>query len=449
MISSLLQRHREQIQEHGLRVVVILSLSQEALGAAPQLAPTLGEALNSPEPSAPGSVASAISLQPDRPTHVPSQSIIVDHFSSPTGGPDEDGSAEDPPKSSVAPVSAGSADATEADESGVGSVPAISDQEPAAAAAAATEAQLPTSSGSEASVAVAAAKTPEQPSRDAEALRETIPEEILEAVTRLSKRLGLDGTPKSLGDMFVLNEALLFPPPPPPHARSGPGGMTSTGSFEEQPAASVGQEEHPKLQPHLSPLRHVFWTQVQTFCTAQAKRIAAQKSKIQKSAAGRKRLLVRHHLKQAWWWHAAGDHGQALRHYQSCWRQLLELNYRSDSTFCVEVKTVAALLVFWICRLQLQMDYLDEAQSWFHQLLERFRNCPGPAELSFLHQGWLSDVYGRQTALLLQWRRGKVTTGSSRRSASGSLKSGFSAGMFLCSNPLKDITFIHLSHSVD
>ena len=79
----------------------------------------------------------------------------------------------------------------------------------------------------------------------------------------------------------------------------------------------------------------------------------------------------------------------AARAYQQGYAHLLELP-TTDLTLC-ELKVVAAMLSFKVCRLAFRQNLPRDAIAHFRRHVELFRARVGPPELAVEHCGWLAQ----------------------------------------------------------
>ena len=79
----------------------------------------------------------------------------------------------------------------------------------------------------------------------------------------------------------------------------------------------------------------------------------------------------------------------SARAYQQGYAHLLELP-TTDLTLC-ELKVVAAMLSFKVCRLAFRQNLPRDAIAHFRRHVELFRARVGPQELAVEHSGWLAQ----------------------------------------------------------
>lgn len=76
------------------------------------------------------------------------------------------------------------------------------------------------------------------------------------------------------------------------------------------------------------------------------------------------------------------------RHYAQCYHHLLEL--RSTDTNLHEIRIVASIVNYKICRLDFTLNLPRDAIAQFRRHIDLFRQRTGPKELIFEHYAWLS-----------------------------------------------------------
>lgn len=82
------------------------------------------------------------------------------------------------------------------------------------------------------------------------------------------------------------------------------------------------------------------------------------------------------------------------RHYKTAYASLMEIRPSALNLF--EVKSIASLLNYKICRLAFYLNIPMDAISHFRKHIEIFQNRPPPpsaASIEFEHHGWLSDQF--------------------------------------------------------
>lgn len=96
-------------------------------------------------------------------------------------------------------------------------------------------------------------------------------------------------------------------------------------------------------------------------------------------------LLVRHQFKIGYFNEFRQDKQTSLKHYQQAYLNLQQI--RQDGGF--EVKTVAMIIMYRICRLSFRLACPLDAISNFRKHLEVFRTYRGPSDLAYQHEAWL------------------------------------------------------------
>ncbi|XP_069942864.1 trafficking protein particle complex subunit 11 isoform X3 [Cherax quadricarinatus] len=102
-------------------------------------------------------------------------------------------------------------------------------------------------------------------------------------------------------------------------------------------------------------------------------------------------LFVRHQFKLGFLNELRNDSQAAIKHYAQCYHLLLDL--RSTDTNLHEIRIVAAVVNYKICRLDFALNLPRDAISQFRRHIDLFRQRTGPKELIFEHYAWLSKQY--------------------------------------------------------
>lgn len=102
-------------------------------------------------------------------------------------------------------------------------------------------------------------------------------------------------------------------------------------------------------------------------------------------------LFVRHQFKLGFLNELRNDAQAAIKHYAQCYHHLLEL--RSTDTNLHEIRIVAAVVNYKICRLDFTLNLPRDAIAQFRRHIDLFRQRTGPKELIFEHYAWLSKQY--------------------------------------------------------
>lgn len=126
---------------------------------------------------------------------------------------------------------------------------------------------------------------------------------------------------------------------------------------------------------------------------AQAKSVKAHKDQLNKSS--QLYLSIRHEFKLAFFNEIRLINNTALGHYKNAYASLMEIRPSPLNLF--EVKSIASLLNYKICRLAFYLNIPMDAISHFRKHIEIFQNRPPPpsvaASIEFEHHGWLSDQF--------------------------------------------------------
>lgn len=102
-------------------------------------------------------------------------------------------------------------------------------------------------------------------------------------------------------------------------------------------------------------------------------------------------LFVRHQFKLGFLNEMRNDRQTAIKHYAQCYHHLLDL--RSTDTNLHEIRIVAAIVNYKICRLDFALNLPRDAIAQFRRHIDLFRQRTGPKELIFEHYAWLSKQY--------------------------------------------------------
>ncbi|MCL4132919.1 UNVERIFIED_CONTAM: hypothetical protein GTU68_025684 [Idotea baltica] len=102
-------------------------------------------------------------------------------------------------------------------------------------------------------------------------------------------------------------------------------------------------------------------------------------------------LFIRHQFKTAFHNEMRNDPQAATKHYSQCYHHLLE--HRFTNTNLNEIRTVAAIVNYKICKLDFVLNLPRDAIEQFRKHIEVFRQRTGPKELIFEHYAWLSKQY--------------------------------------------------------
>ncbi|XP_037090816.1 LOW QUALITY PROTEIN: trafficking protein particle complex subunit 11-like [Pollicipes pollicipes] len=143
------------------------------------------------------------------------------------------------------------------------------------------------------------------------------------------------------------------------------------------------------LSQYAMRLESAFYELAQTYYHQRVKVIRAHRELLNKSH--HQALFVRHQFKLGFFCEVRQDMPAAHKAYQQAYSHLLELR-TTDLTLC-EIKVVAAMLSFKVCRLAFRQNLPRDAIAHFRRHVELFRPRVGPAELTVEHSGWLGQQY--------------------------------------------------------
>ncbi|KAF0310304.1 Trafficking protein particle complex subunit 11 [Amphibalanus amphitrite] len=143
------------------------------------------------------------------------------------------------------------------------------------------------------------------------------------------------------------------------------------------------------LSQYAMRLESAFYELAQTYYHQRVKAIRAHRELLSKSH--HQALFVRHQFKLGFFCEVRQDMAAAYKAYQQGYAHLLELP-TTDLTLC-ELKVVAAMLSFKVCRLAFRQNLPRDAIAHFRRHVELFRARVGPQELAVEHCGWLAQQY--------------------------------------------------------
>nr|XP_045621115.1 trafficking protein particle complex subunit 11-like isoform X2 [Procambarus clarkii] len=132
-------------------------------------------------------------------------------------------------------------------------------------------------------------------------------------------------------------------------------------------------------------LSEIAWT----FYLGEAKGVRAHRDFLNKT--NHTLLFVRHQFKLGFLNELRNDPQTAIKHYAQCYHLLLDL--RSTDTNLHEIRIVAAVVNYKICRLDFTLNLPRDAIAQFRRHIDLFRQRTGPKELIFEHYAWLSKQY--------------------------------------------------------
>ncbi|OQV19551.1 Trafficking protein particle complex subunit 11 [Hypsibius exemplaris] len=124
---------------------------------------------------------------------------------------------------------------------------------------------------------------------------------------------------------------------------------------------------------------------VQQYYLNESKRVRGHRDAVMRMASQNLSLLVRHQFKIGYFNEFRQDKQTSLKHYQQAYLNLQQI--RQDGGF--EVKTVAMIIMYRICRLSFRLACPVDAISNFRKHLEVFRVYKGPLDLAYQHEAWL------------------------------------------------------------
>lgn len=132
-------------------------------------------------------------------------------------------------------------------------------------------------------------------------------------------------------------------------------------------------------------LSEIAWS----FYLSEAKTVRGHKDFLNKT--NHQLLFVRHQFKLGYLNELRNDPQTAIKHYAQCYHNCLEL--RSTDTNLHEIRTVASIINYKICRLDFNLNLPRDAIAQFRKHIDLFRARTGPKEFIFEHYAWLSKQY--------------------------------------------------------
>eukprot|EP00090_Calanus_glacialis_P046275 TRINITY_DN9003_c0_g1_i1.p1 TRINITY_DN9003_c0_g1~~TRINITY_DN9003_c0_g1_i1.p1 ORF type:complete len:1113 (-),score=443.03 TRINITY_DN9003_c0_g1_i1:88-3426(-) len=97
-------------------------------------------------------------------------------------------------------------------------------------------------------------------------------------------------------------------------------------------------------------------------------------------------LLVRHSFKVGFMSELKGDLHSAYKSYTASYQLLLESRLTEHNT--AEIRTVAGIINYKICRLAFRLNLPRDAITQFRKHLDQWRSSPGPPQLSWEQAAW-------------------------------------------------------------
>jgi len=97
-------------------------------------------------------------------------------------------------------------------------------------------------------------------------------------------------------------------------------------------------------------------------------------------------LIVRHSFKVGFFSELKGDLHSAYKSYTAGYQLLLESRLTEHNT--AEIRVVAGIISYKICRLAFRLNLPRDAITQFRKLQEQWRSPPGPPQLSWEHAAW-------------------------------------------------------------
>ncbi|XP_055342747.1 trafficking protein particle complex subunit 11-like [Paramacrobiotus metropolitanus] len=139
------------------------------------------------------------------------------------------------------------------------------------------------------------------------------------------------------------------------------------------------------LAAYVVRLETALFDTIQGYYLNEAKRVRGHRDAVMRMQSQNLPLLVRHQFKMGYFNEFRQDRQTALKHYQQAYQNLQQI--RQDGGF--EVKTVAMIIVYRICRLSFRLNCPVDAITSFRKHLDIFRTYKGPPELAYQHEAWL------------------------------------------------------------
>jgi len=144
---------------------------------------------------------------------------------------------------------------------------------------------------------------------------------------------------------------------------------------------TLGQED---LLPSVMRLESAIQELSQNYYHGQMKGVRGHRELLNRSS--HLHLLVRHAFKIGFFNELKSDSHAAYKSYCSAYQLLLEVRLTEGSL--PEVRTVAALINWKVCRLAFRLNLPRDAITQFRRHLEHFRTAPSHHQLSWEHAAW-------------------------------------------------------------
>ncbi|CAL4110444.1 unnamed protein product, partial [Meganyctiphanes norvegica] len=126
-----------------------------------------------------------------------------------------------------------------------------------------------------------------------------------------------------------------------------------------------------------------------SFYLTEAKTVRGHKDFLNKT--NHQLLFVRHQFKLGYLNELRNDPQTAIKHYAQCYHNCLELRYTDTNLH--EIRIVASIVNYKICRLDFSLNLPRDAIAQFRKHIDLFRARTGPKEFIFEHYAWLSKQY--------------------------------------------------------
>lgn len=143
------------------------------------------------------------------------------------------------------------------------------------------------------------------------------------------------------------------------------------------------------LQGYILRLEKAFLELAQGYYHQAIRAVKAHRDQLNKTT--QQYLMVRHLFKIGFLSELKQDSHNAHKSYAQAYSQLLDL--RVADTNAMEVKTVAGLINYKICRILFFQSMPRDAIAQFRAHTEAFKNREGHRDLTFEHYGWLAKQY--------------------------------------------------------
>ncbi|XP_065891490.1 trafficking protein particle complex subunit 11-like isoform X2 [Dysidea avara] len=105
-------------------------------------------------------------------------------------------------------------------------------------------------------------------------------------------------------------------------------------------------------------------------------------------------LILRYLIKISFFSEMKQDLPAALRYYNAAYTMLIDtLQQRSNDDRLLEMKIIAGIISYKICKISFKMEQARDALHQFQRHIDEFRYRVGPSSLSFEHEAWMTRQF--------------------------------------------------------